>query len=646
MNERGTYRLAPMAAVVLIAEAIGGLLLLLGWWYLHQEPGARLARPWALYGLLAGPLMVLVFLLHARWRRRALLRFAMPPDLERMVPGVSGGLTVLRFLFLRHGITLLVLALAGPQQGEGAREITAEGIDLIVAVDVSNSMDCADIHPSRMKATANTLQRLVDRLRGDRIGVVVFAGEAFTQLPITADRSAARMVIDGLDTRVVATQGTFIGSAIGLAVRSFDPESPAGRAIVVISDGEDHDERDENAIEAARAARDKGIVVHTLGVGTPQGGPIPIMKGRTVVGYRKDRAGNSVITKLNEELLRAIAAAGGGTYQRATGTGDEISGLFEQFASLDRAGVGTYRFDAYHEYFEYPLTAGLVLCLLGLSTSERRRKRRTPWTAWLPLALVIFTSCGDAHERRQRFAMLDGQHHHDRLAYLDAALAYREALGHPWARHNLAATYQGMDLLDSAVLYFEASTRDMTDTAGLLRAWYGTANANLRLAARCDTAGRETLELLHGMPPISGDVRERLRLTTERDSLRQRARDLYLRTDSALVRAVKAYEQVLRLDAADEEARHDLAVAQRWIARRRGTPPDNPRQDDPKDQALTERARLLIAKADTLVEEHRFKAALDVLQEGLRQEPSLKQRKDYMDKLNTVNEAAEAARTP
>lgn len=645
MNHSAPYRLGPLAAMTIATEVVVAALLGGAWWYLRQEPGAELERPWALWGLAGGPLMVIVFLLHAGWRLRALRRFADPALLARLAPPFSGELAALRFLLLRHGFTLLVLALAGPRKGDGLVQVEAQGIDMLVAVDVSNSMACADLKPSRLEAMHSTLHRLVDRLRGDRIGIVAFAGEAHVLLPLTADRAAARLFIDGIDTRTVSAQGTAIGTAIDLAARSFDPNSTAGRAIVVISDGEDHE---DDAYGAARRAREQGMVVHTIGMGTPQGGPIPIKRGEQVTGYHKDRAGNTVISRMDEAMLTGIAEAGGGVYLRGTGTGDELSALREQLATLEQSAMGTYRFETHHAYFEYPLIAGLLLSFLGLLLGEHRPrwaggKGRAPWATWLPFAVLLFSGCGDRQERARLFAMHDGQRAYHNAALIDAAMGFRRAEGHPWAAFNLAATYQRMGLLDSAVMYFQRALADPRDSGDVPQVWYGLANASLRQAGIADTTAREALAALHDYRDIQGDVRQRLRATLERDSLLRLHHDMDRLTDTALHRAARAYREVLRAHPADQEARHDLAVTlRRMAARRREAPPRDPDRDKDPRMELTERARLLIAKADTLVDEHRFKDALDLLTDGLRREPSLKQEQQYMDKLQTVTEAAAA----
>src|SRR5690606_18068387 len=273
----------------------------------------RFERPSILRALAIGPILLLIHLTYMHWRNRAMQRFANSATRPHAVRSVSTTRSVLQFLFIRHGLGLVVIALAGPQLGTRLEEVRSEGVDVMVCIDVSNSMVAQDLKPSRMQIAQRTLSQLIDRLQGDRLGMIVFAGEAFVQLPITTDRSAARLFLASVNTDAVSTQGTAIGAAIELAHRSFDLDTPGSRAIIVISDGENHE---DDAEGAARAAAKDGIVVHTIGMGTPQGAPLPIERNGRRIGFRKDAEGNTVVSRLNEPMLTEIAAAGNGTYVR------------------------------------------------------------------------------------------------------------------------------------------------------------------------------------------------------------------------------------------------------------------------------------------------------------------------------------------
>lgn len=374
MSTPNKYPLGLMAVGVLLTELLLAVIVLGSWWLLVREvPAFRLERPWVLWGLAGGPVLVIIFLLDIGWRNRALGRFADANTRARMVPGLSPMRTALRFLFLRHGLTFVVIAMAGPQFGTRMEEVKAEGIDVVVAMDVSNSMAAEDMKPDRMESARRAMNRLVDKLEGDRLGIVVFAGEAYVQLPITTDRAAAKLFLNTIGTHSVGTQGTSIGAAIALAQQSFDPEGTGGRAIIVITDGENHEDDAEGAARDAAAA---GIVVHTVGMGTPQGGPIPIRRNGQLTGFRKDRNGNTVVSRMDEEMLRRIAAAGNGAYVRATERSSGLEELLADLRSMTPSTItGTYRFAAHEDQFQYPLAAGILLIAISFSFGERRTGR-------------------------------------------------------------------------------------------------------------------------------------------------------------------------------------------------------------------------------------------------------------------------------
>jgi len=645
MSTRGKYDMRVLAGVALLAELAAWMVLLGGWWLLGREvPAFRFDKPELLKWMLAGPVLVLVFLLHAAWRNRALGRFASPATLPRMVRGISNWRTLTRFLLLRHGLGLTAIALAGPQLGTRYDEVQAEGIDVVVAIDVSNSMACEDLKPSRMEAARRTMAQLIDRMRGDRIGIVVFAGEAYVQLPITADRSAAKLFLNTIGTHSVGTQGTAIGAAIELAQRGFDPELPGGKAIIVITDGENHE---DDADGAARRAAAAGITVHTVGMGTPQGGPIPVRRNGQLTGFRKDRQGNTVVSRLDEEMLRRIAAAGNGTYVRATGGSAGIAELVEELRGMDPSEAGTYRIAAHADQFQYPLGAGIVLLLIGMVLGERGGARRrwkipAPLGA-VPLVTVLLSACGTPQERAAERALRAGNAHYRADHFPQADTAYATAPEDVRATSNRGnALYRLGAWKDAAARFQEAVA---LDSAGAHRAHaaHNLGNALLMRAREADSLGHAAAREMAQVRLDGDDIARKVGLYLLRDSLRRERVRMEQLTDSALAQGASAYKNALRLSPGDEDARHNLAAALRLIASRSKAKGDKGKDDEEeKDKELTEKAKLLIGQADELVDQHRFKDALELLREGLRKEPSLKNKKEYMDKLETVNKAANA----
>lgn len=374
MSLRGTYRAGTLTAIILVIEVLAWAVGIAFWLASEQYlPQFRMERPQMLYGLFLGPVLTLFFLIGLALKNRALARFSNGPLLPYMVPGVSNWRTTLRFLLLRHGFSFAVFALAGPQMGTRLEKIVAKGVDVVVAVDVSNSMLAEDLRPNRMEVARRALTQLIERLQGDRLGIVVFAGTAYTQLPITADKSAAKLFLGNIGPGMVTTQGTALGAAISTAARSFKADGAKGRAIIVISDGESFEDDGE---AAALAAAGEGIVVNTIGLGTVEGAPIPERRGDQVLGFKKDKEGNTVISKLNEDMLRRVAAAGNGEYVKATNSGTGIEAMVERLRSMDQTRTGTYSFAGHEDRYQYFLATACMLIFAGLFMGERGSTRQ------------------------------------------------------------------------------------------------------------------------------------------------------------------------------------------------------------------------------------------------------------------------------
>jgi Ca-activated chloride channel family protein len=326
-----------------------------------------------LWFLLAAGLMIVGYILYWSHRRRSLVKLGDSTLLEELMPEASGWALHWKFLLLFTGTVLLIIAASGPRIGSRLQEVEHKGREIIIALDVSNSMLAEDILPSRLERSKQMINRMVDRMSNDKIGLIVFAGDAYTQIPITDDYPSVKMFLSGAGPDMVSKQGTAIGSAIHLAVRSFssdEEERMAGegvpsRAIVVITDGENHE--DDAVGEASRAA-EKGIKVYTVGLGDPNGVPIPLSPGSSAT--RRDREGNVVVSKLNEKLLKEVAAEGRGAYIK----GDRINSLIDELDKLERAELLTRVFAEFAERFQY--FAGFALLFLVLEFFIRSRKNR------------------------------------------------------------------------------------------------------------------------------------------------------------------------------------------------------------------------------------------------------------------------------
>jgi Ca-activated chloride channel family protein len=328
----------------------------------------RLAHPYFLYGLVLVPVFIILFVLVLRWKKNALKRFGEFAVVQRLMPDSSTGRPVLKFIILTVAFVFIILALADPQVGSKLVKMQRKGIDVIIALDVSNSMLAEDIKPDRLEKAKLAMSKLVDEMKNDRLGIVVFAGKSYVQLPITTDYQAAKLYISTINTNLVPTQGTAIGSAINLAANSFG-ESDHSKAIILITDGENHE---DDAVKASQDAQSKGIKVYAIGMGSPEGSPIPVYNGSVQVGYKKDRQGNTVITRLDETLLEQIASAGDGIYVREDNASFGLKKIFSNISSLEEKEIESRIFSDYEDRFQYFLGVAVVLIIIERIIIERK----------------------------------------------------------------------------------------------------------------------------------------------------------------------------------------------------------------------------------------------------------------------------------
>lgn len=285
-----------------------------------------------LYLLVIIPVLILLFMILFSLRKKALRRFGNMQVIEPLMPALSFVRPVIKFMLIVLALTSLIFGIARPQFGSKLREIKREGVEIIIALDVSNSMMAEDIQPNRLERAKQAIAKMVDRLVNDKIGLIVFAGDAYIQIPITTDYVSAKLFLNTISTEIVPKQGTAIGSAIELGMKSFTQQEETSKALIIITDGENHE---DDAIETAKTAVEKGLRVHTIGIGLPKGAPIPIYSGQQK-NYLKDNSGETVISKLDEDMLRKIAAAGQGVYIRSTDTRVGLDKLFDEINKMEK----------------------------------------------------------------------------------------------------------------------------------------------------------------------------------------------------------------------------------------------------------------------------------------------------------------------
>lgn len=336
-----------------------------------QNAMFRFQNPEILYLLFLLVPLWAVFFYFLRKKKKNFALLGEKDLIEALTPQFSWGKIYLKFAIYSLVYALLIICLANPQMGTSLKKAQRKGIDIMIALDVSNSMNCEDIQPSRLSRAKASISRLLDKLEGDRVGLVVFAGNAFMQLPLTNDYGASKLFVNSVSSQDVSEQGTVIGKAIELCMQGFEPSENTShsRAIIVISDGEDHE---DNAIEQAQKANKMGVLVNTIGMGLPQGAPIPVYMNGRIVDYKRNRTGEVVLSKINEDMLIEIARAGGGSYVSANNISAGVEEIYNKLSGLDKALLEEKTISDYESRFQYPLSAAILLLILEIFIFDKR----------------------------------------------------------------------------------------------------------------------------------------------------------------------------------------------------------------------------------------------------------------------------------
>ncbi|WP_372935509.1 VWA domain-containing protein [Seonamhaeicola sp.] len=325
------------------------------------------------WALLIIPVIILFFLVLQLWKYKTQRKFADKALLKRISPNTSLFKSVLKIIVLSLAFLCLTLALVNPKIGTKLETVKREGVDIVFAVDVSKSMLAEDVAPNRLEKSKQLVTQIINNLASDRVGIIAYAGKAFPQLPITTDYASAKMFLQGMNTNMLSSQGTAINEAIKLASSYFDDEQQTNRVLIIISDGEDHS---EEAAAVAEQASEEGIRIFTIGVGDVKGGPIPIKRNGVVLNYKKDSQGETVITRLNEETLKAIAEEANGAYINGKNTKNVVEHIKEILTKMDKTEFEAKQFSDFKDQFQWFLGFGIFFLLLDVFLLERK-------TAWL-----------------------------------------------------------------------------------------------------------------------------------------------------------------------------------------------------------------------------------------------------------------------
>ena len=508
----------------------------------------RFADPTYLYLLAVIPVLAIIRFLTYRNQKKRLRKFGDPKLLRSLMPDVSRFRPAVKFWILQGALALLVVMLARPQFGTKISNEQRTGIETIIAMDISNSMLAEDITPSRLDRSKMMVENLVDHFTNDKIGLLVFAGDAFVQLPITSDYVSAKMFLSSIDPSMMATQGTDIARAIDMATHSFTQEEGIGKAIIVITDGENHE---GGALEAAEAAKKAGMRVYVLGVGSTQGAPIPIPG---TGDYMKDNTGNTVMSALNEDMCRQVAQAGGGAYIHVENNSAAQDQLDNELSKLAKKETTSTVYSEFDEQFQAVAILALLLLILEICIFDRRNpllKRLSLFgskkKAAATVALLLVAITASAQTDRQYIR--EGNKQFRVGQYDKAEVSYRKAVEknpkNPQAAYNLGNALMAQKKDSAAVQQFEQATRIETNP--------------LRKAAA-----------YHNMGVIC-------------------------QTHKMYGEAIEAYKNALRLNPNDDETRYNLVLCKKQKQKqdqnqqqnqnnKDDQKKDNQKKDDQKDQ--------------------------------------------------------------
>lgn len=457
-----------------------------------------------LIGLAAVPLMVLLYLFVIRWKRRTTKKIGDPALVAQLIQQYSPSKFFFKFILFLSAFTIGIIALANPRLPLGSTAVNRNGIDVMIALDVSKSMLAQDIVPDRLERAKQILSKLIDRLRNDRIGIVVFAGRAYLQMPLTTDHAAAKMYLSSATPDVVPTQGTVIGDALKMCHAAFNSKEKKYKSIILISDGEDHD---ENAVKLSKALVNEGVTINTIGIGSPEGTTI---LDRETNEIKRDAAGNPVVTKLNETTLRDIAANGNGIYQRFTNTDQVVDQLEKQLKSLGQKPITENSLINYRNLFPWLLTIVLLLLLAEFLISEikpiKKNKPGISSEKLKPFSYLSFLllAASASYAQNDNQLIKKGNEAYNKKQYELAKEDYKKATEknplNPKAQYNLGNALYKTEKPEDATLAYDAAIQNSKIPLEKSAAFYnkGVVLQNNKKLPECIDAYKRSLRLNPG----------------------------------------------------------------------------------------------------------------------------------------------------
>ncbi len=478
--------------------------------------------------LAAIPVLMLLYFFVLRWKKKTIKKIGDERLVKELIKNYSPQKFALKFVLILVAFTATVFALANLRSPTGTEKVNRSGIDVMIALDVSKSMLADDIQPNRLDRAKQALSKLIDKLSNDRVGIVVFAGRAYLQMPLTGDHGAAKMYLASASTDVVPTQGTVIADALRMCNASFNSKEKKYKAVVLISDGEDHD---EGAIKIAEDMAEEGISINTIGIGSPQGaGFIDELTNQP----KTDKDGNIVVTKLNEEELKKIAEKGNGSYQLFTNTDALVTGLDAQLSSMDQRTVTEDSLVNYKNYFQYFLLLALILLAVELFVSEREKMQLQKGTslnktaaafALLSIALCLLPIASSA--QNEKALIKKGNEAYEKKEYDNAISNYKEVTSkaptNSTAQYNLGNALYKNKKTDEAVQAYDNALSNSTTNADKAKAFYnkGVVLQNNKKLPECIDAYKNALKL----NPQDEDARQNLQKALQQQKQDQQKDD-------------------------------------------------------------------------------------------------------------------------
>jgi len=547
--------------------------------------------------LAAIPVLLILYFFVLYWKKRTIKKIGDANLVKEMIKNHSPQKFALKFVLILLAFALGAFALANPRSPKGVEQVNRNGIDVMVAIDVSKSMLAQDIKPNRLERAKQALGKLIDKLNNDRVGIVVFAGRAYLQMPLTGDHGAAKMYLSSASTEIVPTQGTVISDALKMCYASFNTKEKKYKAVILISDGEDHD---EGALKIAGEMAENGIVINTVGIGSPQGSTII---DELTNQEKKDINGNTVITRLNEEELKGIAEKGNGSYQLFTNADELVTRLDTQLAGMDQRTVTENSLVNYKYYFPYFLMLALLLMVAEMFISERRKitgLKLNAVTKQPALFILLFiTGCLfslSSQAQKDKELIKKGNEAYEKKEYTNAIQNYQQAAvknpTNPTAQYNLGNALYKNNKTDEAVQAYDEALAKASSKPDRSRSYYN--------------------------------------------------KGVVLQNNKKLPECIEAYKNALKLDPQDEDARQNLqkALQQQKDQQKKDNkdkkekkdPKDDKKKkekDKPKDEEKNEQPKPQPSKLTKQDAEEKLKALLQ-------------QEKNLQDKLRKVNTATSA----